>query len=225
VEADVAALKEVDPRGPSSDASRTSATLEARLRRGDASALAGLFSAHRDRLLHIVRLGIDRRLAARVDPEDVLQEAFLNARTRLAHFMRRPDGSAFVWLRLVVRQSLMDLHRRHLMARRRGADRDVSLTRHATESALRVGSAPADETTSPDEAALRGERAARVESALAAISRVDQEVLRLRHFEEMSNAEAAEALGLSPTAASNRYVRALRRLREELTASSDMGDL
>ncbi|HVJ82255.1 MAG TPA: sigma-70 family RNA polymerase sigma factor, partial [Planctomycetia bacterium] len=99
------------------------------------------------------------------------------------------------------------------------------LTRHATESALRAGRTSPEDPSSPAAAALRGERAARVESALAAISPADQEVLRLRHFEEMTNAEAAEALGLSPTAASNRYVRALRRLRESLAATSETVDL
>ena len=48
---------------------------------------------------------------------------------------------------------------------------------------------------------------------------IDREVLVLRHFEELTNAEAARVLGLEKTAASNRYIRALKRLKEILAGS------
>ena len=61
-----------------------------RVRLGDERALAELFSGHRDRLWRMVQARLDRRLRGRVDPDDILQEAYLDATRRLAHFAAEP---------------------------------------------------------------------------------------------------------------------------------------
>ena len=87
----------------------------------------GLFAAHRQRLWHMVRFRLDRHLAGRADPDDVLQEAYLAAAKRIEHFSRDGMTSGFVWLRMIVQQTLIDVHRRHMGAQIRSAGREVSL--------------------------------------------------------------------------------------------------
>src|SRR6478672_4342311 len=95
----------------------------------DERALAALFARHRDRLWRMVRVRLDRRLLGRVDPDDVLQEAYLDASRRIAHFRRDDAPSFFIWLRLIVGQTLVDIHRRHVGAQARDAGREVALHR------------------------------------------------------------------------------------------------
>jgi RNA polymerase sigma-70 factor (ECF subfamily) len=190
-----------------------------RLKRGDEDALARLFSQHRDRLWRMVSFRMDRRLLGRVDPDDVLQEAYLAAAQRLRHYGADSSPSPFVWLRMIAMQTLTDVYRHHLGAQMRDADREVALhgrdnppTTSASLAALLVG-----RFTSPSQAAARAETLDQVERAIAAMEPLDQEVLALRHFEELTNSEVAEVLGIQQKAASIRYVRAIRRLKTVLS--------
>lgn len=193
--------------------------LACRLKRGDREALAELFSQHRERLWRMVNFRMDRRLLGRVDPDDVLQEAYLAAAGRLEHYGPDSSFSPFVWLRMILMQTLIDVHRHHLTAQMRDAGREVG--RHgcgypqATSASLAaqfVG-----HFTSPSQVAARAEMLGQVEQAVGAMDPLDQEVLALRHFEELSNSEVAEVLGIKQKAASIRYVRAVKRLRSVLS--------
>ena len=192
--------------------------LEQRLRAGDETALAELFGRHRERLWRMVQFRLDRRLLGRLDPEDVLQESFLAARGRLTHFQGREQMSAFVWLRLIVLQTLVDTHRHHLGAQVRDAEREQSLGHvcglQTTTAALAVQLA--GDLTSPSQAAAREETYHLLDQAIAAMEPIDREVLALRHFEELTNSEVAEVLQIQQKAASIRYMRAVRRLKEIL---------
>ena len=185
---------------------------------GDPDALAELFARHRDRLRRMVRLRLDRRLQGRVDPSDVLQEAYLEVLRRAAEYAADPRLPPFLWLRLVAGQRLSALHRRHLGAQMRDAGREVALHRGPLPQATSVSLAELllGRLTSPTQAAQRAEVRLLLQEALNGMDPIDREVLALRHFEELSNAEAAQVLGLTKTAASNRYIRALERLREIL---------
>jgi RNA polymerase sigma-70 factor (ECF subfamily) len=189
-----------------------------RARAGDKQALAALFDRYRERLRHMIRLRLDRRLAGRLDPSDVLQEAFLEASKRLTPQARERELPAFLWLRLVTGQALVDLHRRHLGAMMRDAGLEVSLHRGSLPraSSLSLAELLLGRLTSRTRAAQRAELQLRLQEALNGMDPIDREVLVLRHFEELSNVEAARVLGLEPTAASNRYIRALKRLKEAL---------
>lgn len=189
-----------------------------RLRAGDESALAALFHRHRERLWRMVQFRLDRRLAARLDSDDILQEAFVSATSRVNSFLSRPDGSAFVWLRLVVGQTMVDVYRRHLGAEMRDAGRDVSVcgSTNSTATSAALAEQFLSAITSPSHAAMKAELSQQLEEAISALSAIDQEIIALRHFEDLTNAEAAEVLGLQPTAASNRYVRAIARLKDVL---------
>jgi RNA polymerase sigma-70 factor (ECF subfamily) len=189
-----------------------------RARAGDPRALAALFDRYRDRLRHMVRLRLDRRLAGRLETSDVLQEAFVEASKRLTQPPREREMPAFLWLRLVTGQALIDLHRRHLGAQMRDAGLEVSLHRGSLPraSSLSLAELLLGRLTSPTRAAQRAEMQLRLQEALNRMDPIDREVLVLRHFEELSNVETAQVLGLEPTASSNRYIRALKRLKKIL---------
>ena len=194
---------------------------------GDESALAALFDGHRERLRRMIRLRLDRRLSGRVDASDVLQEAYLEARKRLADYARDPQAMPFhLWLRLVTGQKLADLHRFHLGAQARDAGMEVSLHRGALPQASSASLAAQllGKMTSASKAAIRAEHKLILQEALNGMDPIDREVLTLRHFEHLNNDETALVLGLSKKGASNRYIRALRRLKEILASIPGMNE-
>ncbi len=187
---------------------------------GDQRALTALLSHHRDRLRKTVSLRLDQRLQGRIDPSDVIQEAFLEATSRLEGYRKKSSMPFFLWLRFITLQKLLALHRRHLGTQKRDASREVSIyhtgTPQASSSAL--AAQLLGRQSSPSQAAQRAELRNRLQHALDRMEPIDREVLVLRHFEELTNSEAAQVLEISPTAANNRYVRALRRLKEILAS-------
>ena len=186
-----------------------SEALLVKARAGDEKAKAELFARHQGRLKAMVRLRMDRRLSARIDASDVLQEAYVD----------------FVWLRGLTGQRLIDLHRQHLGAQRRDAGQEISLYRGALPQASSVCLANQllGLLTSPTQAAVRAETQIRLQEILNTLDPLDREVLALRHFEELTNGEAAEVLHLDKSAASKRYIRALRRLKEIVTGLPGFG--
>src|SRR5262245_8006307 len=186
-----------------------------RVRAGDGDALAELFARHRDRLKRMVRLRLDRRLQGRVDPSDVLQDAYLDVARRAAEYADNPTMPLYLWLRFLTGQRLLMIHRHHLGTQMRDAGQEVSLHRGAIPQASSASLAAVllGRLTSPTQAAARAEMQLRLQEVLNGMEQLDREVLVLRHFEELSNNETAEVLGLQKSAASNRYVRALGRLK------------
>ncbi|MBV8233669.1 MAG: sigma-70 family RNA polymerase sigma factor [Planctomycetaceae bacterium] len=177
--------------------------------------MAELFERHRGRLEPMVRLRLDRRLQGRLDPADVLQEVFLDRTRRLPDYLARPTLPFVLWLRLLTGQKLVDLHRQHLGTKMRDAGLEVALHRAASPRASSASLAGRllGRLTTASRAAIRAETQLRVQRALDARDPIDREVLVRRHFEMLSNAEAAQVLGLEPSAASNRHLRALKRLK------------
>jgi RNA polymerase sigma-70 factor (ECF subfamily) len=208
------------------DSSETGELLR-RLGDGDPHAVAELFARHRDQLRRMVRLRLDRRLQGRVDPSDVLQEAFLDVVKRAANYAANPSMPPYLWLRFLTGQKLMALHRQHLGAKMRDAGQEVSLYRGALPQASSVSLAAQllGRLTTPTQAAVRAEMQIRLQEALNSMDALDREVLTLRHFEELSNNETAQVLGIQKSAASNRYIRALKRLKEILSSIPGLLDI
>lgn len=190
---------------------------------GDAAALAEAFSQHRPRLRRMLQLRLDRRLQGRIDPSDVLQEAYLEVARSLADYLKDPQIPFYLWVRFVTGRKLQALHRHHLGVQARDAGREVSLHRGALPQASSVSLAEQllGRYSSPSHAAVKAELRIRVQDALNGMDPIDREVLALRHFEELSNAETAEVLGIGEAAASHRFVRALRRLKSILAGGPD----
>jgi len=185
---------------------------------GDRQALADLWDTYRERLRKLVRLRMDRRLQGRIDPSDVLQEAFVDFATRAGEYADDPTMPFYLWLRFLTGQRLQLLHRHHLGAQMRDAGREVSLHRGAMPQATSVSLAAQllGRFTSVTQAVQRAEMQVILQEAINAMDPLDREILALRHFEELSNAETAEVLEIKPTTASTRHIRALKRLRESL---------
>jgi RNA polymerase sigma-70 factor (ECF subfamily) len=181
---------------------------------------------HWDRLRRMVEVRLDRRLHGRVDPSDVLQEAYIEFARSLPSFLGDPQIPIFLWLRHITGVRIKAVHRKHLGTRARDAGREVGLgplvTPHA--SSVSLAAQLLGRLTSPSRAAARAELQARVQDALDDLAPIDREVLCLRHFEQLTNAEAAQVLGIGETAASNRYVRALKRIGKILQGFSGWGD-
>jgi RNA polymerase sigma-70 factor, ECF subfamily len=162
----------------------------------------------------MVAFRMDPRLRGRVDPADVVQDAFAEASAHRADYFRLTDTPLFVWLRGVVSNKLLEVHRHHLGTGRRDAKREQPLDApHGPDTSAALCAHMTAGLTRPSVAAARGEVRTRLAAALDAMDPTDREVLALRHFEQLSSAEAAQVLGIQERAAAKRYLRALERLR------------
>ena len=189
-----------------------------RLINNDQQALAELFALHRQRLWRVAHFRTDGRLSARIDPDDILQDAFLDASRRLHHYSADSDYSPFVWLRMIVAQTLADAHRRHLGAKQRDAGRELTVRSGGSpdDTVLTIANFLIGQITSPSMAAVKTEQSLKIREVVEAMETIDREVLALRHFEELTNSEVAEVLGITQKTASIRYVRAIVRLKDAL---------
>lgn len=180
-------------------------------------ALGEIFGDFSDRLLRMIEFRLDRRLSGRVEPEDVLQEAYIETSRRLDDFLARPDVSFYVWVRQITFQCLIAVQRRHFGAKR-SPRREVRYgAGDQSQATFSIARRLVGQMTSPSRVAMREEQIHSLRIALDGMDDIDREVLALRHFEDMTNTEVAETLELSPSAASNRHVRALARLGEILS--------
>lgn len=178
-------------------------------------AVAELFDRYREKLRRMVTFRLDSRILGKVDSDDILQDAFVEAARRIQDYINRPSVPFFVWLRQITGQILIDTHRRYLGAQMRDVNQEVTLHRGGCAGASSFCLAPqlAGSLTTPSQFAVRAEMASELRMALEKLGQNDREVLVLRHLEELSNNEVAQILDIDKYAASKRYLRALDRLR------------
>lgn len=189
--------------------------------RGERRALlARLLEENRPRLRRLVELRLHPQLRRRVDPSDVLQDAYLRAERKLEPYLADTRLPFFLWLRRMAGDALHDLHRRHLDAEGRDARMEVSPKDVAvgvtSESLAHFYLA---DRTSPSQAAQRSERKALVEAAIARLDEKDREIIALRFFEQLSSRETAQILGIEEEAARKRFTRAISRFRESVATA------
>jgi RNA polymerase sigma-70 factor (ECF subfamily) len=181
---------------------------------GESAARERLLTRHRERLCHVVALRLDRRLLARLDPSDVVQEALADAAGKLSDYLRRRPLPFYPWLRELALERLIEIHRRHIQAQKRSVTREVGQPLPLTdESTLELAGRLLATQGQPIDHLLRGELQRRVQEALARLDARDQEVLVLRHLEQLSTRETAAVMNLSEGAVKVRHLRALRRFR------------
>jgi RNA polymerase sigma-70 factor (ECF subfamily) len=197
-----------------------------RARSGDRTAQGALFESHKVRLRRMVELRLDRRLRGRLDASDVIQEAYVEFSRSLDQYFQNPVLPFYLWLRMITGRKLQALHRRHLGTRQRSVAREISLHDAALPRASSESLAAQllGHFTPPSQAAMRAELKLQIQEALATMEPLDREVLSLRHFEQLSNSEIAQVLEISEAAASNRFVRALRRLKGVLSDATGIAD-
>lgn len=191
-------------------------------RRGDDAARQQLLAEHREAVRRMIALRIDPAIAARLDASDVVQDVLLEASKRLDTYLSNPAMPFHLWLRHIARDHIIDAHRRHHQAQRRGVDRERPLVpaAFADRSSLELAGQLLDQELTPASAAIQQEMQRRLHAAVAALDDDDREVILMRHFEQMPNQEVAAVLGLTEAAASMRHLRALRKLRTLLQPGS-----
>jgi RNA polymerase sigma-70 factor (ECF subfamily) len=195
------------------------AEIEELLRRvgnGDTLARQELLLRHRDRLRRMIEVRFDRRLAPRLDPSDVVQEALADAAQGLDSYLARPPLPFYPWLRQFAWERLVKMYERHVKAGRRSVNREETL-RLSGGSVARLAAQLVSNFTSPSGRVLRDERRELVLDALENLKACDREVLALRYLEGLTNAETAAVLGIGEGAVKMRHLRALERLRLRLS--------
>jgi len=190
-----------------------------RARDGDRSAIGALLEGQRERLERMLGLRLDGRLGGRIDAADVIQDAFLEASRRIGDYFRKPSMPFYLWLRFLVLQRLQAVYRENLGAAKRDLRREVSLDAGAPSGATSraIAAGLIGKLSTPSQAAIRSELRLRVREAVESLDPLDREVIALRNFEQLENVDAAAVLGLEVSAASKRYIRAIRRLRDLLS--------
>ena len=198
------------------------AELIASFRAGESAAWDDFLSRNRDRLVRMIAVRMDRRLRGRLDASDVLQDAYTEANSRLDEYLKNPTMPPHLWLRFLVGQRLMLAARQHLGVAARDVQREQAWPGSTADG---LAAHLMDRATGPDEKAAKQELFAYLRDSLAGMDDTDREVLTLRHFEQLSNVEAAAVLEIEPAAASKRYVRALARLHEILSSRPELLEL
>lgn len=178
--------------------------------------VASIFLKYRHQLERMIEFRIDQRIRSRIDAHDVLQESFLEIKNRYREFIVNPGVSFFVWIRKITYQVLIDSQRRHFR-QKRGVQNEVQLANvgnDMSDASQLMARELIGQLTSPSEAAIKAEELERMHAALESMNETDREILALRHFEQLSNADVAQIIGIKPAAASNRYIRAITKLGE-----------
>ena len=188
-------------------------------RAGDAEAVSRLLERHRQSLRRMIDLRMDRKIQRRVDASDIVQDVLIEANRRLADYLKNPVMPFHLWLRQMAKDRIIDAHRRHRKASRRSLDREQPLVapQRLDQSTFDLAAELSDQELTPAAAATWHELQRRFQAAVESLDEGDREVVLMRHFEQLSNSETAQALGLSQPAASMRYLRAMRRLRTLLS--------
>ena len=187
-------------------------------RQGDGGAVNRLLDRHRHALHRMIELRLDQKIQGRIDVSDVVQEVLVEANRRLPQYLENPVMSFHLWVRQIAKDRIIDAHRRHRVSAKRSVDREQSLAVPAASdrSTFDLVAQIRDPELTPAAAAARQEMAHLVEQALRQLGEQDCETIIMRHYEQLSNSEIAEVLGLTEPAASMRYLRAVRRLKQLL---------
>jgi RNA polymerase sigma-70 factor (ECF subfamily) len=180
---------------------------------GNQQALGQLLKRHLPRVKATVACRIDRRVRARLDPSDVVQETQLEVTRRFEEFLAARPMPFHLWLKRATHQQILKAERRHLQTAKRAVDREVPLP---DRTSLHLVAGLAAGRHSPVSQATAKELARSVRRTLAQLSEMDREIIMLRNFEGLSNGEAACLLAISPEAAKKRYTRSLVRLQKLL---------
>jgi RNA polymerase sigma-70 factor, ECF subfamily len=183
--------------------------------RGDEDARHRLLEQYRDYLRRMVAVRLDRRLAPRIDPSDVVQEALVEADRRLDGYLSERPIPFYAWLRQIAGDRISDAHRLHVSAQKRSVTREDELP---DESSFALARCLFADDTSPSNLLIRQEDQEEIRRAIDALPLKDREVLVMRHLEQLSTAEIAATLEVTEGAVKVRLLRALVRLREQLGA-------
>jgi RNA polymerase sigma-70 factor (ECF subfamily) len=192
------------------------AELLVNVRGGESLAVEQLMDRHRNSLRRMIQLRLDQRLMQRMDVSDVIQDVLMEANRRLKDYLANPVIPFHLWIRQIAKDRIIDAHRRHRVSAKRSIDREQPQTGKGPpdQSTMELANQFRDQALTPAAAATQRELAEQIESAVQLLRENDREIILMRHYEQLNNQEIAQSLGLTEPAASMRYLRALKRLRE-----------
>jgi RNA polymerase sigma-70 factor (ECF subfamily) len=170
--------------------------------------LAGAFERLRPRLLAMIGRRISSKLAARIDPEGVVQESFIRARPRWQVLTAKPDD-VDTWIYAQVLDRLREVVRSAL-GPQRSVDRDIDWP---DDSHAPLAERLVDSHTGPNTGLSRIERCEIVRAALDSLEPIDREILALRYFDGLNFTQIGAILGLKANTANARAVRAAVKFR------------
>ena len=198
--------------------SQQTVELMAGAKAGDESAVNLLLDRHRKALEQLVRMRLDKKIQNRVGVSDVVQDVLIEANRRLPKYLESPLMPFHLWVRQIARDRIIDAHRRHRVSAKRSVDRERSMyvPGGCGQSSIHLASLLGDSGRSPAEAMIQQEMGRKVEDAISMLSETDAEIIVMRHYEHLTNQEISTLLNVSEPAASMRYLRAIRRLKEQM---------
>ena len=197
--------------------------LLAAAKQGDSDAVNRLLDRHRAAVHRLVQIRLDQKVQRRLDVSDVVQDVLFEASTRLQDYLNDPQMAFHLWLRQIAWDHMIDAYRKHRGSAKRSLDREQPMDAAVDQSSALLAAQLLDPQSTPAAQAIRQEISAQVEAAITELNDADREMINLRHYEHLSNLEIAEVLQVTPAAASMRYLRAVRRLREVLDQKASGG--
>lgn len=190
---------------------------------GSDGAVNNLLDRHRDSLRRMIGMRLDRNLLRRIDVSDVVQEVLVEANRRLQDYLANPVMAFHLWIRQIAKDRIIDAHRRHRVSAKRSIDREQPIAAGPVDqSTVELVARLCDPELTPAAAATQREIELHVRSAIDELPERDQEIILMRHYEQLSNQDIAAALGLTEPASSMRYLRALKKLRKLLDESAEV---
>ncbi|MGI9472086.1 MAG: sigma-70 family RNA polymerase sigma factor [Rubripirellula sp.] len=191
-------------------------------RAGNADAVNQLLDRHRRSVRRLVEMRLDRKVQQRVDVSDVVQDVLVEASGRLDKYLDDPAMAFHLWIRQIAWDRIIDTYRRHRVSAKRNMDREqpIAVAAGSDHSTMELAVQLRDPGLTPATAATQREIAGQVEAVVELLNEQDREIILMRHYEHLSNLEIAQVLKLNPPAASMRYLRALRRLRQLLAENN-----
>ncbi|MEM7473899.1 MAG: sigma-70 family RNA polymerase sigma factor [Planctomycetota bacterium] len=185
---------------------------------GDDDAVERLLDRHRDSLRRMIGMRLDQKIVRRVDVSDIVQDVLVEANRRLQDYLQNPVMAFHLWIRQIAKDRIIDAHRRHRVSAKRSIDREQPLvaTGAVDQSTIELAAQICDPELTPAAAATQRELAQHIQGCISLLPERDREIILMRHYEQLSNQEIAQSLELTEPAASMRYLRALKKLREIL---------
>ena len=188
----------------------------------DPHATEQLIVRHRERLRKMVAVRFDRRMGARIDPSDIVQETLIRAMAKLPQYLEERPIAFYPWLRQLAWEQMVESFRKHILAQRRSVDREVNLGGQASpplpdQSTAMLADLLVARQSNPSHRLEREQIKERVQNALTGIRTAYREVLVMRYLEELSMQEIADCLDTTESAIKMRHMRALKQLGSALS--------
>ena len=185
-------------------------------RQGEPDALGLLLNQYRGYLQLLARLQVHRRLQAKADASDVVQEAFLEAHRDFSQFRGVTENELLAWLRQILASCVAGLVRKYYGTRKRDPQLERDISDELDRSSQTLDRSLAANLTSPSRTAVRHEQAARLATALEKLPPDYREVIILHHQQVLSFPDVAKQMERTDEAARKLWIRALGQLRKSL---------